>query len=292
MRLPRSRRAILAPTFVVLAALGAWSSVRPSNDREWTVGLDVLPYATFDGDVATIEGVRNFRWRSLEDFDPRYETRTYDLSRVTSLWYCLSVFDPDGWRGPAHSLLSFGFDDGRYLAVSVEARKEPGEDYSVYRGMAKRFELMYVIGDERDLIANRAALRPDSVNLYPIRATPEAIAAILRDILEAANRLHERPEFYHTITNNCTTRLRDHVNAVVPGLVPAGWRVVLPGYSDELLERLDLIAADLTLEEARVAFDIKATATAAVGEAAFSARIRTGLLVDHDPTGEPGSVPE
>ncbi len=73
MRPPRSRRTILAPPFVVLAVLGTWSAIRPSNDREWAVGLDVLPQVTLDGDVAIIEGVHKFRWRSFEDFDPTDE---------------------------------------------------------------------------------------------------------------------------------------------------------------------------------------------------------------------------
>lgn len=258
-------------------ALIVWWSIRPSNDREWAIGLAVLPSVTFEGDLATIEGVRNFHWRTLDEFDVLYETRSYDLSTVRTLWFCLSIFHPEGWRGPAHSLLSFGFDDGRFLAISVEARKEEGESYSVYKGMAKRFELMYVIGDECDLVANRAVLRPDSVNLYPIEATPEAIRGILRGMLEAANDLHARPEFYDTLTNNCTTRLRDHVNAVVPGRIPASWKVVLPGYSDELLEKLGLIDSALGLDEARHAFDIKAAATAAAASEDFSARIRAGL---------------
>lgn len=271
------RRRVLVPLGILAVLWLGWFSVRPSHDRNWQEALAVLPSVHFDGDVATIEGVRDFRWKSLTEFDARYDTRTYDLSQVTSLWYCLSIFHPDGWQGPAHSLLSFGFADGRYLAVSVEARKEKDEGYSIYRGMAKRFELMYVLGDERDLIANRAALRPDSVLLYPIRATPEAISKILRDVLEAAERLRQRPEFYHTITNNCTTRLRDHVNHVAPGLIPPSWKVLLPGYSDELLEQLDLIDADLPLEEARAHFDIKDVATDAVGADDFSQRIRANL---------------
>lgn len=272
----RTRLILLA---IVGAGLAYWWSIRPSNDRHWATGLDVLPTISFEGDRVTIEGVRDFAWRTLDDFDAHYETRTYDLASVRSLWFCLSIFDPQGWRGPAHSLLSFGFEDGRYLALSVEARKEVGETYSVYKGLAKRFELMYVIGDERDLIANRAALRPDAVNLYPIDATPEAIQGILRDMLEAAGRLHDRPEFYDTLTNNCTTRLREHVNDVVPGRIPASWKVVLPGYSDELLESLGLIDSSLDLERARAAFDIKTAATRWSHSPEFSAKIREGLPV-------------
>ena len=277
MRRPTAKRSAIAviPLGLVLGA--GWMQIEPSSDRDWAPGLDIMPRTAFDGDLATIDGVRNFHWRTLDDFDVRYETRTVDLSTVDSLWFCLSIFDPQGWRGPAHSLLSFGFEDGTYLAVSVEARKERGESYSVWKGLAKRFELAYVIGDERDLIANRAALRPDSVELYPIRADRHVIAAILRDVLESANRLHERPEFYDTVRNNCTTRLRDHVERVVPGTIPASWKVVLPGYADELLESLHLIDSDLPLDEERRTFDVKQVATEFHDASDFSRKIRAGL---------------
>ena len=35
-----------------------------------------------DGDAVTIENVRNFEYRSLDDFTPRYETRTYHLANL------------------------------------------------------------------------------------------------------------------------------------------------------------------------------------------------------------------
>jgi len=277
-RMRRARRVLvgvligLGAVLVVLLLVRAWGG--PSNDRDWMVGFERLPEVTFDGDLVTIDGVRDYRWRSLDDVDVAYDTRAYDLSTVTSMWFCLSVFNPDGWQGPAHSLLSFGFADGRYLAISVEARKEVGESYSVWKGMARRFELMYVIGDERDLVLNRAVLRPDQVYLYPIDAPPDAIREILRDMLEGADRLREHPEFYDTLFNNCTTRLRDHVNAVVPGTIPATWEVQLPGYSDELLTSLGLIEGDLTVEEARARYDIKTAAREAADHPDFSRVLR------------------
>lgn len=278
----RRARRILVGVGIAIGVLGAVllvarASIRPSNDRDWMVGFERLPEVTFDGDVVTIDGVRDYRWRSLDDVDVAYDIRTYDLSTVESLWYCLSVFNPDGWQGPAHSLLSFGFTDGRYLAISVEARKEVGESYSVWKGMARRFELMYVIGDERDLVLNRAVLRPDQVYLYPIEAPPDAIRAILRDMLEGAARIPEHPEFYDTIFNNCTTRLRKHVNAAIPGTIPASVKVQLPGYSDELLTSLGLIEGDLTVEEARRRYDIKEVARAARDDRSFSRALRARL---------------
>ncbi len=274
VRLKRRRYILGTPTLVIVVLILWWISQTPSHDRTWQVGLTRLPGITFDDDLITITNFRNFDWRADGTCDEQWETRTYDLSEVESLWYCLSVFNPDGWHGPAHSILSFGFADGRYLAVSVEARKEVGEQYSVWKGMVRRYELMYVIGDERDLIRNRVAFRPDDVWLYPLQATPDFIRNLLLETLRGAEALRGRPQWYNTISDNCTSKLHDHADAIAPGRIPASWKIILPGYSDELLQSLNLIAGDLDLDEARARYYVKNRAATALDAADFSRAIR------------------
>jgi hypothetical protein len=62
-------------------------------------------------------------------------------------------------RALAHTMLSFGFEDGDYLGVSVEVRLEKGETYRPTLGLFGQFELIYVIADERDLIRVRTEYR-------------------------------------------------------------------------------------------------------------------------------------
>jgi len=266
----------LAGTGVLLAAFALWfASIRPSNDRNWIPEHQRLPVATFDGDEVRIENVRDFRAVTPDSLVPGYYDRTFDLDQIESLWFVLSVFDEDKFRGLAHSALRFGFADGSWVVVSVEARKEVGEGYSITRGMLKRFEVIYVIGDERDLIRTRAVFRQDTVYLYPIKATQEKIRELFVDMLESANALRDRPEFYNTISRNCTTVLRDHVNIVAPGRLPHSWRILFPGYSDELLDRLGLLQdGGLSLDEARERYRLNERAKAAVDAEDFSARIR------------------
>jgi hypothetical protein len=171
-------------------------------------------------------------------------------------------------------MLSFGFADGSYLVISVEARKEVGESYSVWRGLVRQYELMYVIGDERDLVLTRAVYRPDEVFLYPIRTTPEKIRALLVDMLKSADALPGHPEFYNTLTNNCTTRLWRHVEDVAPGRIPPSWKILLPGYSDELIRSLGLLNTDLGIDAARRRFRINDRARRYAGSPDFSRRIR------------------
>ena len=64
------------------------------------------------------------------------------------------------------------------MAVSIETRKERGEEYSAFKGSFKQFELAYVIADERDLIGLRTNHRGEDVYLYPMQITlDEGLAA-------------------------------------------------------------------------------------------------------------------
>jgi hypothetical protein len=259
---------------IAIVLLAIWAFLNPSQDRNWSPEQDVLAHARFDGDLVHLSGVRNFEWKGGTTFLPRWEERDYDLSTVATAWYILAPFSTN-WRGPAHSFVSFGFDDGRYLALSVEARREKGEIYGIVTGMLRRFELIYIVGDEADLIGRRASTGRDQLYLYPIKADRAAIRKMLTGMLQRANGLYDRPEFYNTLTNNCTLNLVRHVNEVVPDLVPStSWRIALPGYSDVVAHNLGLIDSTLPLEEARKKFLITEKARAALGKPDFSALIR------------------
>ncbi len=258
----------------LLLVLGLfWLAAKPSHNRAWAPDQAVVPDIRITGSQVRIAGVRNFHWTSATDFTPAWDTRTYDLDRLASAWYVLAPFSA-AWRGPAHGFVSFGFEDGQFLAVSVEARREAGEQYGVVKGLFRRFELIYLLGDERDLIGRRAVYDGSDVYLYPLRAGPATLRALLLAVLERAVQLGHRPEFYNTLTNNCTTNLVRHVNALVPGRIPATWRLAIPGYSDGLIHRLGLIDSTGTLAEQRARFRINERARAALDAPDFSQQIR------------------
>src|SRR5262249_38428065 len=68
----RRARRPAAVIFTAALVLVAWSSATPSNDRDWRPEVGVLPYATFDGDLVTVHNIRNFDYRTEEDFTPAY----------------------------------------------------------------------------------------------------------------------------------------------------------------------------------------------------------------------------
>jgi hypothetical protein len=233
----------------------------------------VLPRVAFDGRLVHVRGVRDFRHDAPGGPAAAYDDRTYDLDRLDRVWYVLSPFGT-GWRGPAHSFLTFGFADSAFVSISVEARRPEGAAFSPVKGALRRFELMYVIGDERDVIGLRALTWDDPVHLYPMRATPEQARELFVEMLKRAQEIERRPEFYNTFTNNCATNILAPVNLIATRRIPYGMDVLFPGYSDRLAHRLGLIDTELPLDEARERFRINERARAAADDPDFSLRIR------------------
>jgi len=189
------------------------------------------------------------------------------------VWFGVSPFGANR-RGPAHVFPSFGSSDSQYVAISVEARKEVGEEYSVWKGLLKRYELMYVIADEHDVIPLRTEVWGDPVHLYPTRATPEQARQIFVRMLERAEALRTRPVFYNTVSNNCTSNIVEPINEIATRRIRFGLDLLLPGYSDARAHRLGLLDTDPPLEEARRVSLVNDRMAAALDEAEFSLRIR------------------
>lgn len=271
------RRLVLATLTLLLLAGVAGTAVvatrRPRHDRVWTPEQARLPAVRRDGPVVHVQDVRDFRYSARDRYTPAYDARTYDLEALTSVWFVVTPFSRS-WRGPAHTFVTFGFGDSSFVSVSVEARREPGEEYGPVAGLFRRYELIYVIGDERDLIGQRAAFGDYPVYLYPIRASPERIRAVFVEMLERADALRERPEFYNTLTNNCTSNVVRHVNQVAPATIPAGLKTLLPGYTDEVAHRLGLLDTELDITAARERFRINDAARRWLDDPEFSRRIR------------------
>lgn len=268
---------MLATLALLLLAGAAGAAVlavrRPSHQRSWTPEQARLPAVRLDGNLAHVQDVRAFRYTARDAYEAAYDARTYDLDALTSVWFVLTPFSRS-WRGPAHTFVTFGFGDSSFVSISVEARREPHEEYDPLVGLLRRYELIYVIGDERDLIGQRAAFGELPVYLYPVRATPERIRAVFVEMLERADALRERPEFYNTLTNNCTSNVVRHVNRVAPRTVPTGLKTILPGYSDEVAHRLGLLDTDLDLAGGRERFRINDAARRWLHDPEFSRRIR------------------
>jgi hypothetical protein len=67
------------------------------------------------------------------------------------------------------------------------------------------------------------------------------IEQMLVSMPRRANHLRDAPEHYNAVTNTCTTNIVRHVNELVPGRVLWSYKLLLPGYSDELAYEVGLI---------------------------------------------------
>jgi len=270
----RPRRRAYAAFLALFALLfGWWLSLAPSNQRDWQPDVARLPAAEIQGDKVTIRNVRNFDYRSETDFTENWETRTFDLSRLRGLDLFVSY-----WGSPyiAHTFLSWDFDDGQRLTVSIETRKEKGESYSAVRGFFRQYELYYVVADERDLAGVRTNYRNEDVYLYRLRMPPPRARALLLDYLESINDLNRRPEWYNALRHNCTTTILFHAGKVIKG-IPHDWRWLANGYLDELLYKQGAVNRDLPFAEFKSLSHISPKARAVPLDGNYSEVIREGL---------------
>ena len=227
---------VLLPAVAVLAAVvavatAAWAAIVPSSAGDWPPEVGRLAHATIEGDRVTIRNVRNFEWQGTDRFLERWETRTYALSSLERLDLIASY-----WAGPhiAHLMVSFGFATGDQLVASIEIRRRRNQAYSTLEGLFKNFELVYILGDERDLIRLRTTFRKESVHLFRLRAPPERVQRMFLEYVRTVNELAARPRFYNTVTTNCTTQIR--VAGMGAGAtIPWSWKLLLTGHTPEYL---------------------------------------------------------
>lgn len=268
-------RAVVVFAGALVLVGGWWSTIRPSNDRDWQPDVAVLPHTTIRGDLVTVHNVRNFDYRTESDFTPRYDDRTFDLRQLDRV-DLVAVY----WMGPAiaHLFLTFGFGDN-HLAISIEARKERGEGYSSLGGLFRQYELVYVVADERDVIRLRTNYRknpPEDVYLFRLQGPIENGRHVFLDYMRAINDLRERPRFYHTLTTNCTNVIFMHTR-VNPGHLPFSWKILLSGYAPEYVYEAGRLDRRLTFEELQRRSHVNAAARAADQAPDFSRRIRAAL---------------
>jgi hypothetical protein len=270
------RKAVLLFAVLFGAILAWWLVIPPSNDRDWQKDVAVLPWATINGDVLTVHNIRNCDYRSETDFTVSYYDKTYDLSKLrgADLFIC-------SWGPPliAHTMMTFCFEGDQYLCVSIETRKERGEQYSAVKGFFKQFELIYIVGDERDLVRLRTNLRKENVHLYRLKAKPQLVREVLLDYLRTVNRLKDQPVWYNALTDNCTTAIQGHISPFTHGRM--SWKVLANGYLDTLLYERKAVDTSMPFEQFREVSCIDEKAMKAGNSPDFSVLIREGLPNPH-----------
>jgi hypothetical protein len=275
---PRWRnRFLVGYSLLFMLILSGWLLVvQPSNERQWQADLAVLPFATVEGDLVTVHNIRNMDYRSEFDYTLAYYDKTFDLNKLAGV-DLFAVY----WMGPAiaHTIMSFNFGENNHLAVSIEARKELGEGYSTIKGFFRQYELTYIVADERDVIRLRTNYRKDpieNVYLYSLHPPKENLRRLFLEYIKQINALHEKPAFYNTLLDNCTTAIWFNTR-VNPRHLPFSWKILLSGYVPEYIYESGGLNTKIPFEQLQQQAHINSVAKTLDKSPDFSQGIRAGI---------------
>ncbi len=269
----KTRRAFLVYAVFFAALLAWWNTLTPPADGDWAPTSARQVTGTIEGDILTLDGVREFQWRSENDFTENWTKRTYDLSQLKTLDLLLSY-----WGDPkmAHFMLSFGFATGEYLTWSVEVRRFKDGGYSPVADFFKAHPLVIFAAEEFDIVGLRSNIWDNDVHIFRLPGRPENMRPLLEEYVRDANLLAQKPHWYNSISTNCTTVVFKMLDAV--GVrYDFDWRIIVNGYLPEWLYDNGSLNINYTVEELRALGRINERAKAVGLTDAFSDAIREGV---------------
>lgn len=227
--------------FLLVAHLVLFFLYQPSHNRDWELGQEKLPRVIFSAtsSLVTIDNYRNFKWTGPKEAEVNYEIQTFDLDKLQTVDFFISHFSD--FEGLAHVFLSFGFNDGKHVVVSLETRREKGEEFSPLLGVLRQYEIIYVVGSENDVVGVRTGPRDERVYLYGSKITAEQAKNIFGELARKINDIYEHPRVYNTLTHNCVNELTRAIEKTTGIKFPLTWKMIFAGYFDEVLYDMGLI---------------------------------------------------
>lgn len=220
----------------LIMALGSAACVTgpPRQDRDWYPYLSHTPQVEISDTSFSVAPVSDWSYVFERETSTTYlPSASYDFDQLRAVWFMLEP--QPGSQLAAHTLLLFEFEGDRLLGLTIEARREQGEEYSALRGQFNAFELIYIWATARDLLVRRATMLDHEVFVYPVSITDEQNRNLLRRLLARSQSLSHTPRYYNTVVSNCTNEL---AKAAGFHWAPA---YIFTGRSDEYLYRRGII---------------------------------------------------
>lgn len=248
------------------------SFIKPSNERTWDTEQQTIAHATIAADVVTLHNVRAFTYPAGQPTIMKYEDRQINIHDITGVDFVVSYFSESD--DIAHTFVTFTMKDQPGISISIEARREQGEKYSPFKGIFRKYELIYVVGDERDIIGLRTHVRNERLYLYPTIASAQTAQNIFMAMVERLNELYTTPAFYNTVFDNCTNVLVRHIESASNATVPLSLSVLLPGHADALAYSLGLLKTNVPFDVLKSASKVDPS-TVDISDPLFSQAIRS-----------------
>ena len=193
----------VSPAFILLLIK------KPSNNREWELGQNKLASIVFDNDnqcKVKINNFRNFDW--CKNQTNRWCTKDIDIKDITGLDVAVTHFGHIG-----HIFLIFNLINKKSVGVSIEARRDGGERFTIFGGLKFDYELIYIYADKQDLIDLRKK-RNEKMYIYKTRMKAKTAQALFISFAHRTNKIHKEPEFYHLFFRNCANLITNELKRV------------------------------------------------------------------------------
>ena len=211
----RSPRELLLWCLFLLTAV-SYYIIPTKRPEKWQTPWAHAPQFTLEGDTLTIRNLRDFNYRSEQDYDARWRTESYDLSGITGAEFAECHWD--GMEAICHTMISFSFADGKHLVVSAETRLPEGVEQNALAGLYKNYGLLYVFGTEEDIYALRTNHRHEDLLLMPMRIKPQGARDMLLHFVRLAQEAEAENTAYNTATNNCSSGVMATFRHLAPGM--------------------------------------------------------------------------